>query len=212
MTWIEERLRDNLTTAIAAKQALLADAPTLAHFGRAVDAIVRAYRDGGRLYVAGNGGSAADAQHLATEFVAKLARPRAPLPAEALTVDTSLLTAIGNDFGFEHVFSRQIEGKMSRRDVFLAITTSGQSPNIVKALETCRSLGITSIVLTGNDGGKVKGLADYCLIAPGPTTSAIQEVHMVLYHTLCGCVEEAMFPLKEDTAGLSKSSALRPQA
>ena len=189
-----EQLERNLKASIEAKQMLLKDTGQLNTFDKAVQCVIRAYRAGGRLYVAGNGGSAADAQHIATEFVSKLARPRAPLPAEALTVDTSTLTAIGNDYGFDEVFARQIEGKMSQRDVFLAITTSGQSRNILRALETCRNLGIQSILLTGNDGGKAKPLANICLIAPGRDTSGIQEVHMVLYHSLVGAVESALCP------------------
>lgn len=188
-----EHLTANLNASILAKQALLADTATQTIFAQAVERVIEAYQNGGRLYIAGNGGSAADAQHLATEFVAKLARPRAPLPAEALTVDTSMLTAIGNDFGFDEVFARQIAGKMTAKDIFLGITTSGQSPNIVRALEQCREQGILAIVFSGRDGGRVKNLADYCIVAPGTETSAIQETHMVLYHTLCGAVENAMF-------------------
>jgi D-sedoheptulose 7-phosphate isomerase len=194
-----EHLTANLNASIRAKQRLLANTDELAVFAKAVERVVAVYRSGGRIYIAGNGGSAADAQHLATEFVAKLARPRAPLPAEALTVDTSLLTAIGNDFGFDEIFSRQIAGKMSARDIFLGITTSGKSRNIIRALEQCREQGIPSIVFTGHGGGDVKALADYCVVAPGEETSAIQEVHMVLYHTLCGSVENAMFPLSVET-------------
>lgn len=189
-----ENLKRNLRTSIVAKTAMMESVEQLEIFSAAVARVVRSYREGGRLYIAGNGGSAADAQHLATEFVSKLARPRAALPAEALTVDTSALTAIGNDFSFEEIFSRQIEGKMRKEDVFLGITTSGQSRNIVRALQVCKDRGFTSIVLSGRDGGAVKPLADFCIIASGEETSAIQEVHMVLYHTLCGCVESELFP------------------
>lgn len=189
------KLKSNLEASIAAKRAMQENASALSIFEEAVALVVSAYKRGGRLYIAGNGGSAADAQHLAAEFVAKLSRPRAPLPAEALTVDTSTLTAIGNDFSFDEIFARQVAGKATSNDVFLGITTSGQSRNIVRALEVCREKGIPSLVFTGRDGGKVKDLADFCLIAPGIETSEIQEVHMVLYHTLCGCVEAEMFPL-----------------
>ena len=188
-----QKLRHNLTSSIESKQRLLADDETLSVFSRAVDIVVNCYKGGGRLYAAGNGGSAADAQHLVAEFVSKLARPRAPLPAEALTVDTSVLTAIGNDYGYEHVFSRQLEAKLREGDVFLAITTSGQSPNILAALRVCRTKGIPSIALCGRGGGTAKQLADYCVVAPGEQTSTIQELHICLYHTLCECVEEALF-------------------
>ena len=187
-------LKDNLESSTRAKQQLLGDAAQMAVFQRAIDAVVACYKAGGRLYIAGNGGSAADAQHLATEFVSKLARDRAPLPAEALTTDSSLITAIGNDYGYEHVFSRQIAGKASAKDMFLAITTSGVSPSIVRALEQCRKQGVKSVLFTGRDGGPAKPLADFAIVAPGENTNRIQEVHLVLEHTLCESVERAMFP------------------
>lgn len=193
MTSPVDRIRRNIDASISAKQALAADTATLAVFARAVDTVIARYRTGGRLYVAGNGGSAADAQHLAAEFVSKLARDRAPLPAESLTTDTSILTAIGNDYGFEQVFARQLAGKATGKDVFLGITTSGESANILKALEQCRRMDIPSIVFTGRSGGRARELADFCLIAPGSATSTIQELHIVMAHTLCECVEAALF-------------------
>ena len=195
MAKYQETLRANLEASIRAKREFLESPAEMENFQRAVALVVDSYRKGGRLYIAGNGGSAADAQHLATEFVSKLARPRAPLPAEALTTDTSTLTAIGNDFGFDQLFSRQIAGKMKSNDVFLAITTSGQSKNILLALEECRKLGIPSILFSGRGGGKAKELSDVCVTATGSDTSTTQEVHMVLYHSLCGCVENEMFPV-----------------
>lgn len=188
-----ERLTKNLEASIAAKQQLLADPGCMTLFSNAVEAVVARYKDGGRIYIAGNGGSAADAQHLAAEFVSKLARDRGPLAAEALTVDTSILTAIGNDYGYDLIFSRQLAGKATAKDIFLGITTSGQSPNILKALEQCRSMGIPTIVFCGRDGGPAKSLADHCIVAPGVATSTIQELHIVLAHTLCESVEAAMF-------------------
>jgi D-sedoheptulose 7-phosphate isomerase len=188
-----ERLSKNLRASIAAKQAFLENLEQHEIFQRAATVLVAAYRKGGRLYIAGNGGSAADAQHLAAEFVSKLALDRAPLPAEALTVDSSILTAIGNDYGFDQVFSRQLAGKATDKDVFLGITTSGQSPNILKALEQCRAMGVPSIIFCGHDGGAAKAMADYCIIAPGVATSTIQELHIVLAHTLCESVEVAIF-------------------
>ncbi|HEY9216163.1 MAG TPA: SIS domain-containing protein [Ancylobacter sp.] len=187
-------LETNIATSIAGKQQFLSNHEQHAIFGKAVDEVVSRYKRKGRLYIAGNGGSAADAQHLAAEFVSKLARDRAPLPAEALTVDSSILTAIGNDYGYDKVFSRQLAGKATANDIFLGITTSGKSPNILRALEACRELGIPSIVFTGHDGGPAKALADYCVIASGTLTSTIQEIHIVLAHTLCECVEQALFP------------------
>ena len=193
MPSITERLRHNLEASISAKQQMLADEAGQLAFADAVATVVQRYRDGGRLYIAGNGGSAADAQHLAAEFVSRLARDRAPLPAEALTTDSSILTAIGNDYGFEQVFSRQLAGKATGKDVFLGITTSGESPNILRALEQARRLNIPSIVFTGRSGGAARHLADHCIVAPGAATSSVQELHIVLAHTLCECVETALF-------------------
>ena len=186
-------LQRNLEDSIAAKKNFLAKGSELETFEQAVRMLVNAYEKGGRLYIAGNGGSAADAQHLAAEFVSKLARDRAPMAAEALTVDSSILTAIGNDYGYEKVFSRQVSGKMTQKDVFLGITTSGKSPNIILALQECRAKGIKTIVLTGHDGGTVKDLADFTIIATGSKTSTIQEIHIVLAHTLCESVENSLF-------------------
>ncbi len=190
---IRQTLIDNLQNSITAKQALLEDPVQLDNFQRAAAEIIRRYREDGRLYIAGNGGSAADAQHLAAEFVSKLARDRAPLPAEAMTVDTSVITAIGNDYGYDEIFARQVHGKMTTKDIFLGITTSGRSPNVLKALHACRAKRIPTIVLTGHDGGEAQAIADYCIIAPGDTTATIQEVHIVLAHSLCECVERSIF-------------------
>ena len=187
------QLKKNIELSIQAKNELINNTTCLSLFAQAVDTVVSRYHKGGRLYIAGNGGSAADAQHLAAEFVSKLARDRDPLPAEALTVDSSILTAIGNDYGYEYVFSRQLAGKATNKDVFLGITTSGNSVNILKALEQCLILEIPSIVFCGRDGGAAKALADYCIIAPGIETSTIQELHILLAHTLCECVELAIF-------------------
>lgn len=183
----------NLERSIEAKTELLQNNQTQTDFAQAVDMVLKCYQQGGRLYIAGNGGSAADAQHLAAEFVSRLAKDRAPLPAEALTTDSSIITAIGNDYGYDQVFARQIAGKMREQDIFLGITTSGNSPNIVKALQTCRERKIQSIVFTGHDGGEVRQWSDVCVIAPGKLTSQIQEVHLVMEHTLCECVEAVLF-------------------
>ena len=184
-----DRLRKNLQDSIAAKRTLLDDAPCLAAFAAAVQTVIGVYKAGGRLYIAGNGGSAADAQHLAAEFVSRLAKERRPLPAEALTVDSSILTAVANDYGYDQVFARQLVAKASPGDAFLAITTSGNSPNILRALEECRRLGVPTLLFTGRDGGAARALADHSIVAPGTATSSIQEVHIVLAHTLCECVE-----------------------
>jgi D-sedoheptulose 7-phosphate isomerase len=193
MNLSSQRLLKNLEASIMAMNQFMLEKVSIQCFEKAVEHVIQCYDAGGRLYIAGNGGSAADAQHLAAEFVSKLAKNRHSLPAEALTVDSSILTAIGNDYGFENIFSRQLSGKLKPNDVFLGITTSGQSPNIIKALEQCREMSVKSIVFSGRDGGLVKNLADFCIIVPGIATSTIQELHIVLAHTLCECVEVAKF-------------------
>jgi D-sedoheptulose 7-phosphate isomerase len=203
MTSPIERLSRNVEASLAAKQQMLADPQIMATFDAAARLIVGCYKAGGRLYIAGNGGSAADAQHLAAEFVSKLARDRAPLPAEALTTDSSILTAIGNDYGFDRIFERQLAGKATEKDVFLGITTSGESANILKALDHCANRGLPSVVLSGRGGGSAKLRANYCIAVPGEATSTIQELHIVLAHTLCECVEATMF----DDGQLSPGSA-----
>jgi D-sedoheptulose 7-phosphate isomerase len=191
-----DTLRTNVVQSLRAKEALLNDARLHEVFSAAASHVIDCYKKGGRLYVAGNGGSAADSQHLVAEFVSKLARDRNPLPAEALTTDTSILTAIGNDYGFEHVFSRQLIAKLKPNDVFLGITTSGKSKNILAALQVCKQAGVKSIVFTGFGGGAAAELADYALIVPGDRTSTIQELHIVLAHSICESVELALFPME----------------
>jgi D-sedoheptulose 7-phosphate isomerase len=186
-------LIDNLNASINAKNIFIEDKLQRQVFEDATNEVINRYKLGGRLYIAGNGGSAADAQHLAAEFVSKLAKDRNPLPAEALTVDSSILTAIGNDYGFEKIFSRQIIGKLTSKDIFLAITTSGMSQNILEALKVCKEMGIPSILFTGKDGGLAKALATYTIIAPGNSTAIIQEIHILMAHTLCQCVEMELF-------------------
>jgi D-sedoheptulose 7-phosphate isomerase len=190
---IKELLIKNLNASIDAKKLLIDDIINSQIFEDATNEVINRYRNGGRLYIAGNGGSAADAQHLAAEFVSKLAKDRNPLPAEALTVDSSILTAIGNDYGFEKVFSRQIQGKITDKDIFLAITTSGMSPNILEALKKCNEMNVPSVLFTGKDGGVAKSLATYTIIAPGESTAIIQEIHLLMEHTLCQSVEIELF-------------------
>lgn len=159
----------------------------------AVNLITSSLKSGGRLYVAGNGGSAADAQHFVAEFVSKLARDRGPLAAESLTTDTSIITAISNDYGYENIFSRQLECKAGIDDVFFAITTSGNSANIVKALSYCKENAIRTILLAGRGGGLCKALADICILVEADRTSTIQEVHIIVEHTICESVEHNFF-------------------
>lgn len=189
----KQSLIGRLEASIEAKTRLLSDLATQDKFDGLVSTLVEAYRQGGRLYIAGNGGSAADAQHLAAEFVCRFAKDRNPLPAESLSSDTSILTAIGNDYGFKYIFSRQLEAKATTKDVFLAISTSGKSANILEALKVCRSKGVYSILLSGKNGGEACCLADVALLVPGESVAVIQEIHLLIEHAVCACVEHELF-------------------
>jgi D-sedoheptulose 7-phosphate isomerase len=149
-------------------------------------------RAGGKLIIFGNGGSAADAQHIAAEFVGRYLVEREALPAIALTTDTSALTAIGNDYGFEHVFSRQIQALAKREDVALGISTSGDSQNVVRGLTVARELGLATLGFTGQNGGKMRNLVDLCLCVPSSATPRIQEVHILVGHILVGITENIL--------------------
>lgn len=152
-----------------------------------------ALRSRRKILLAGNGGSAADAQHIAGELVSRFAFDRPGLAAIALTTDTSILTAIGNDYGYENLFSRQIEALGVAGDILVAYTTSGRSPNILKALRTARSQGLVTVLFTGNRGGEILDLCDHVLAVPSGDTPKIQEGHLVLGHTLCGLIERGIF-------------------
>jgi D-sedoheptulose 7-phosphate isomerase len=157
-------------------------------------AITGAFRSGHKLLIAGNGGSAADAQHIAGEFLSRLNFDRNPLPAIALTTDSSVLTAIGNDYGFERAFERQVRGLGKPGDVFMAISTSGCSPNVVAALKAAREGGLVTIGFTGTaKNGTMQPLCDHCLAAPSPETPLIQQIHIVAAHAICGLVELDLF-------------------
>ncbi len=161
------------------------------------ETVVQALKNGRKLMIAGNGGSAADAQHIAGEFVSRLMFDRAPLPALALTTDSTALTAIGNDYGYQYVFDRQLRALGQEGDVFLGISTSGKSPNVLCAFESARSKGITTIGFTGSqEAGSFQQLCDFLVAAPSTKTAFIQQVHIVAAHIICACVERAMFPDK----------------
>jgi D-sedoheptulose 7-phosphate isomerase len=159
---------------------------------RAVDAIAEAFGNGQALLVFGNGGSAADAQHFVTEFVGRYQRERRAVPALALTADTSLMTAVANDYGFERVFARQIEAFGAPGDIAFGITTSGNSPNVVEGLKAASERGMVTIALTGRDGGAAGQLADIHLNVPHAATARVQEAHIVLLHVICELVEEGL--------------------
>jgi D-sedoheptulose 7-phosphate isomerase len=152
----------------------------------------RCLRDGGKVMFCGNGGSAADAQHLAAELMGRFLTDRAPMASVALTVDSSALTAIGNDYGFEQVFARQVRGLGRSGDVLVGISTSGNSANVIAAFEVAREIGVRTVALTGGGGGKMGELADLLINAPSLSTPRIQELHIAIGHTICELVEDAL--------------------
>lgn len=190
-------MRDYITGQIQETQrvmsAMLADDSLLARVAAAAEACITSLNNGGKILLAGNGGSAADAQHIAGEFVSRFAFDRPGLPAIALTTDTSILTAIGNDYGYDKLFARQVQAHAQKGDVFIAYSTSGKSPNVIAALQEAKSRGVVCIGLTGNREGPMKELCEYYLDVPSADTPKIQEGHAVLGHILCGLVEQALF-------------------
>jgi phosphoheptose isomerase len=186
-------LEESARTMLAVRDDCL---PALA---RAAEAVAGCLRSGGKLLICGNGGSAADSQHLAAEFVVRLSAnfERRAWPAIALTTDSSILTAFGNDYGFERVFARQVEALGAPGDVLLAISTSGGSPNVLRAAETAQQRGLTVIGLLGGSGGPLRELSDIPIVVPSPFTQHVQESHLALYHLLCGIVERMLYPAGE---------------
>lgn len=194
---MENFVKDYISIQIQEAQrvlgAILADDALLGRLHGASQACIDAIRSGKKLMLAGNGGSAADAQHIAGEFVSRFAFDRPGLPAIALTVDTSILTAIGNDYGYDRLFARQVQAHAQKGDVLIAYSTSGKSLNVVAALQEAKNLGVICIGMTGSRGGPMKDLCDYYLDVPSADTPKIQEAHAVMGHILCGLVELEMF-------------------
>jgi D-sedoheptulose 7-phosphate isomerase len=177
-------------------RAMSGDAALHAAIGGVAAACIVALRQGNKILFAGNGGSAADAQHLAGELISRFHYDRPALPAFSLSTDTSVLTAIGNDYGYEHLFARQIEAVGNAGDVFIAISTSGRSPNIVKALQTAGAKRLLTVGLIGRSGGQMPDLCDHCLRVPSDSTPRIQEGHIAIGHTICLLIEQQLFPRK----------------
>jgi D-sedoheptulose 7-phosphate isomerase len=188
-------VKDEIAAAAVVAQRMADTPETRAVTAAMAEAIIAALRKGNKVLFAGNGGSAADAQHLAAELVGRFAYDRPGLPAIALTTDTSALTAIGNDYGYEQLFSRQVEALGVRGDVFIGITTSGKSPNILKGLEAARSRGVTTVGWTGRVAPEsFQALSDMVLTIDADTTARVQQGHMIVGHIVCALVERAMFP------------------
>jgi D-sedoheptulose 7-phosphate isomerase len=189
----ETTIQESIAASIAVKQAMLADAELVQKIGAAAEIISSSLRNGGRLLLAGNGGSAADAQHIAAEFVGRFQLERRAMPAIALTVNSSALTAIGNDYGFDELFARQVEAFARPGDVLVAISTSGNSRNLLRALLLAGALRVKTIALTGQTGGKLRTVAGLCLCVPSQETPRIQEAHILIGHTISEIVEAELF-------------------
>lgn len=185
---------DYLVQSRDAVQAAIDDREFCRALRESGNMIASALGGGGKLLLAGNGGSAGDAQHIAGEIVSRLNYDRAPAAAVALTTDSSVLTAIANDYGYERVFERQILGLGRRGDVLIALSTSGRSPNILRAIAAAREKGLAIIGFTGRTGGDMAALCDLCLHAPSDATPIIQQIHIIAGHIVCGLVEERLFP------------------
>jgi D-sedoheptulose 7-phosphate isomerase len=183
-----------LLASIEVKKAAVADEALLGRTHAVVEVLTTAFRNGNKVLFCGNGGSAADAQHLAAEFSGRFYKDRTPLPAEALHVNTSYITAVANDYGYDVVYSRMIDGIGQPGDVLVSFSTSGNSVNILKAMESAKKKGMVNVAFTGATGGKMKDLSDHLLNMPSTDTPRIQEGHITFGHIICQLVEEGLYP------------------
>lgn len=187
---MQDRILKDIRDSIAAKEAVGRD--LLPQIEKAAQAVISCLKSGRKVLFFGNGGSASDSQHMAAEFVGRYEKERRPLPAIALTTDTSILTAVGNDYGFDRIFERQIAGLGQKGDVAFAISTSGNSKNVLLGLEKARQMGLFTIGLTGRGGGQMPALVDVSLVVPSQKTSRVQECHIMIGHILCERVDESL--------------------
>ncbi|MFZ2898038.1 MAG: D-sedoheptulose 7-phosphate isomerase [Saprospiraceae bacterium] len=187
------RIAELIRESIAVKQAYLSDENNLLLLEQVAEQTIEVFRRDGKVLFCGNGGSAADAQHIAAELSGRFYLDRPPLYAEALHVNTSFLTAMANDYGYEEAFARMVEAAGRKGDMLYALSTSGNSPSILRAAEAARARGMIVVGMTGQGGGKLRGLCDYCLEAPSRDTPRIQELHITIGHLICELVEKAIF-------------------
>src|SRR5215471_17590718 len=190
---MEEKIREIIQASIRTKEQVLQNQALLDTVSKLTDIITEALRKGNRLYFCGNGGSAADAQHLAAEFSGRFYLDREALPAEALHCNTSYLTAVANDYSYDVIYSRLVKGIANKGDILFGLSTSGNSSNIVKAFETARAKGVVTVGFTGETGGKMKELSDYLFNVPSKNTPRIQESHIMIGHIICQLAEEQYF-------------------
>lgn len=186
-------IKDQIKKSYETKQNIYNNEELLNNIQELAEKCIELYKGNNKTILAGNGGSAADAQHIAAELVGRYGFDRPSLPSLALTTDTSALTAIGNDYGYDYVFSRQLEGMGQKGDVFIGISTSGNSVNIIKAFESAKNKGITTVALVGRDGGQMAKIADISLVVPSESTPRIQESHILIGHILCDIIEKEIF-------------------
>ena len=191
---MEEIIRSRFNESKEINQLILENDDTINRIQKFAELIIKSYQNGGKLFIAGNGGSAADSQHITAELVSRFYKERKALPAESLNVNTSNLTAIANDYDFSAVFSRQLEANAKEGDVFLGISTSGNSKNILNALKISKKLNIYTLGLTGKDGGEMANLCDNIIMIPSCNTPRIQEYHITIGHIICELIESSLFP------------------
>jgi D-sedoheptulose 7-phosphate isomerase len=195
------RVSRSIASSIEVKEKLLASSELVATAARISEIVIRAIKSGNKPILFGNGGSAADAQHIAAEFVGRFAFDRPALPALALTVNTSCITAIGNDYGYELAFARQIQALGRAGDIAIGISTSGNSPSVLRGIEVAKQLGLITVGFTGAAGGQLKGAVDYCISVPSNETPRIQECHILIGHVIAELVEESIFHEQSCAAG-----------
>ena len=189
---MHELIRERIQDSIKVKQSLLENSVLLNAVSDLADEIVRCIRNGGKLVLCGNGGSASDALHFAGEIVGRFQKERSPWPAVVLNADVATMTAIANDYSYDEVFSRQAEAHVTDKDIFIGISTSGNSKNVMKAVEVSRKKGAKTAALLGKDGGKIAPMVDYALVVPCNTTASVQESHICLIHILCEIAENIL--------------------
>jgi len=190
---MKQYIKEQIKASIETKQFIYSNQELLDTIVAVAQKCVAVYKSGNKTLLAGNGGSAADAQHIAAELVGRYGFDRPSLPSLALTTDTSNLTAIGNDYGYEHIFSRQLEGMGVANDLFIGISTSGNSKNILNAIKSAKAKSIFTVALVGRDGGEMARIADLCIIIPSNDTPRIQESHILIGHILCDIIEKEIF-------------------
>lgn len=191
---MHQKIQDVLNSSIEVKQAIINDPSLIDSISKATELITESFIGGGKVYFCGNGGSAADAQHLAAEFSGRFYYDRPPLDSEALHVNTSYLTAVGNDYSFDEIYARLVKAKGTKGDVLVALSTSGNSANIIKAIVEARRIGMIVIGMTGQTGGKMNGQCDVLINVPSSDTPRIQESHITIGHIICEFTEKAIFP------------------